>query len=347
MNDNNKKPLKVCVRLENFVGSANGVWTAYRETVEALSSANKVKLIDNSVDEQADVVHFHSIGPVYIWNARKKSSRATVVTAHVIPESLIGSLVGGELWKPIGTKYLRYVYNLADLVLAVSPFVKDKLSSIGVTSTIKVLPNCVDRDKFHPSSRQREDGRKSLNLGSEEEIVMAAGQLQPRKGLEDFIEVANHLPEINFVWIGGPLYGLLSAERGKMSRIIENSPKNVHFPGVMPYEKMSQYYNAADLFFLPSFQENFPFVILEAASCGLPIMLRDIPEYSAILGDSYLKGKNVKEFIEKIKVVFDQSNEISEDYRKKSLSIAQKYDKNSYLNHLKEQYKELLFKNER
>ncbi len=341
MGDNKSEPLKIDVRLESFVGEANGVSTAHKETVEALNSDDDVKLV-NGTNDEVDVVHFHSIGPGYIWHARRKDRGATVVTAHVIPESFIGSLVGGELLKPIGTRYLRYVYNLADRVLAVSPFVKDRLSSIGVTSTVKVLPNCVDRNKFHPSDSQRQIGRKSLNLGSEKKIVMAAGQLQPRKGLEDFIEVAKRLPEIDFVWIGGQIYGLLSAEKGKMNRITENSPENVHFPGIKPYEKMSQYYNAADLFFLPSFQENFPFVILEAASCGLPLMLRDIPEYEAILGESYLKGNKVSEFVEKIQLIFEKSNEVYESYKDNSLSIAREYDKKSYLNKLKSNYKKLL-----
>jgi 1,2-diacylglycerol-3-alpha-glucose alpha-1,2-galactosyltransferase len=34
-------------------------------------------------------------------------------------------------------------------------------------------------------------------------IVLSVGQVQTQKGVMDFIEVANHMPDIQFVWAGG------------------------------------------------------------------------------------------------------------------------------------------------
>ncbi|MBS3787311.1 glycosyltransferase family 4 protein [Candidatus Bipolaricaulota bacterium] len=338
MRNKKGRNLQVNVELEGFVGTANGVWTAYRETLKVLRETSNVQLVRSS-NKRADIVHFHSIGPKYIWAAHKNQGK-TIVSAHVVPRSFVGSIVAGNLWKPLGTKYLRYVYNLADLVLAVSPFVKDTLYSIGVESPVKVLPNCVDTDKFYPDPDLGSEIRNDVNLKPDSKIVMAVGQLQPRKGLEDFLKVAERSKDYEFVWVGGHIYGPLSAASSQMDKMIENAPENVIFPGVIPYEKMSNYYNAADLFFLPSYQENFPFVILEAAACGLPIMLRDIPEYEAILSDNYLKGKSVEEFAENIKRSLENKR-MYKDYRERSLEVAKQYDHDSYLENLLDHYYEL------
>lgn len=327
--------LKVDVQLERFVGTANGVWTAYRETMKALKSTENVRIVDNS-NHSPDIVHFHSIGPKYIWSAYRNPGK-TIATAHVVPESFVGSIVGGNWWKPVGTKYLRYIYNLADLVLAVSPFVKEKLHNIGVKSPINVLPNCVDRDKFYPDPELGKEVTINPSFNSDDTVIMTVGQLQPRKGLEDFIQVAEQLPDFNFVWVGGHIYGALSAASKQMDKMIRNSPDNVYFPGVIPYDKMPNYYNAANFFFLPSYQENFPFVILEAAACGLPILLRDIPEYEAILSDNYLKGSNVKEFTANIQETLESKDKYR-DYQQRSLSVAEQYDQTSYLENLLKHY---------
>jgi 1,2-diacylglycerol-3-alpha-glucose alpha-1,2-galactosyltransferase len=51
-----------------------------------------------------------------------------------------------------------------------------------------------------------------------------------------------------------------------------------------------RYLSAADLFFLPSRHENCPMAVLEAAALGLPLLLRDLPQYSDLLGDGCLYG---------------------------------------------------------
>lgn len=335
MKRNKKSNLRVDVELEGFVGTANGVWTAYQETIKALKSTEDVQLVNNS-NHTADITHFHSIGPKYIWSAHRNPGK-TIATAHVVPESFVGSIVGGNWWKPLGKVYLRYIYNLADHVLAVSPFVKENLQTIGVKSPIDVLPNCVDTDKFYPDPELGEKTDINSNLEPDDNIIMGVGQLQPRKGLEDFLEVAKQLPGYNFVWVGGHIYGPLSAASKQMDNLIKNAPDNAYFPGVVPYDEMPKYYNAADFFFLPSYQENFPFVILEAAACGLPIMLRDIPEYEAILANNYLKGSQVEEFAENIESTLG-SEEKYKDFRQRSLSVAKQYDQSSYLENLLEHY---------
>lgn len=85
--------------------------------------------------------------------------------------------------------------------------------------------------------------------------------------------------------------------------ITKNPPANVSFLGIIPREQMNEYYNACDLFFLPSVDEVFGMCILEAAAAGKPILLRDLVVYRDIFLDHYAKGRNIKEFAEQIRRV--------------------------------------------
>ncbi|MFW6229801.1 MAG: glycosyltransferase, partial [Halanaerobium sp.] len=80
---------------------------------------------------------------------------------------------------------------------------------------------------------------------------------------------------------------------------------NVEFPGIVPREKMNDFYNAADLLFMPSYNELFPMSILEAMSCQLPLLLRDIPLYQEILAGYYLSAADNQGFVEEIKKLID------------------------------------------
>jgi 1,2-diacylglycerol-3-alpha-glucose alpha-1,2-glucosyltransferase len=60
--------------------------------------------------------------------------------------------------------------------------------------------------------------------------------------------------------------------------------------------------SGGDLFFFPSHGETGSIVLLEAAACGLPLIVRDLPEYRSWLedGENCLKGCCKEEFAELI-----------------------------------------------
>lgn len=60
----------------------------------------------------------------------------------------------------------------------------------------------------------------------------------------------------------------------------------IHFLGYIPREELPVIYTEADLFFLPSLSEAFPFVILEALSCGTPVVTIDGFGMEEITGDA-------------------------------------------------------------
>jgi 1,2-diacylglycerol-3-alpha-glucose alpha-1,2-galactosyltransferase len=56
-------------------------------------------------------------------------------------------------------------------------------------------------------------------------------------------------------------------------------------------------YAASNVLLFPSYQENCPLAPLEAAACGLPVVFRDLKEYSLLYEHPFLKARNNDEFV--------------------------------------------------
>lgn len=333
--------LSVSIFTEPFIGEANGVYTAFLEAVDALNKREDIVLHSNTNMDESAIIHAHSIGLSYV-RLSLKYKKKLIVSAHVVPDSFIGSLVFSRLWRPIAKWYLKWVFNRASLVIAVSPIVKEELEKIGVTTPINVLCNSVDRKKFRPNNDARQRLRKKYNIPENRFVAITVGQIQPRKGIYDFLETARLCPECTFVWVGGRPYGRLTADYERLSKEVDNAPENVVFAGIIDFEEMPAYYAMADAYFLPSYQENFAFATIEASALMMPLLLRDNVEYPGTLFTHYLKANDAQGFANEIKRLSSDA-----DYKRLWQSeadcLANKYEIDTYIDTLVGFYKEVAY----
>ena len=75
---------------------------------------------------------------------------------------------------------------------------------------------------------------------------------------------------------------------------------------------------------LPSFDELFPMSVLEAFSCGTPVLLRDLELYKAIIDGYYLEGSGFTELNAQVKNVANHP-EILAKYKVLSKKASDKY----------------------
>ncbi|MGA0242712.1 MAG: glycosyltransferase family 4 protein [Candidatus Marinamargulisbacteria bacterium] len=327
------KKLKIHVIAEEFVGEANGVTTAILELIESLKHDPFYELVDTIAD--ADVIHAHTIGLDYIKQSFKYKQKM-VVSAHVIPDSFLGSLIFSRLWRPLAKAYLTFVYNRSKEVVAVSPFVKLELEKINVQSKIHVLCNSVDRSKFKQNETLRSTFRKKHQL-TNEFVVTCVGQIQPRKGIYDFIDTAKKCPDITFVWVGGTPFKGLTAEYKKLQEVVKAAPKNIRFLGIVDFKDMPAYYAMSDVFFMPSYQENFAFATIEASAVKLPLLLRDNVEYPSSLFTHYLKGSHANDFATIVTKLKNDPDFLCH-WQQESDTLANKYALDAYMAQLKQIY---------
>jgi 1,2-diacylglycerol-3-alpha-glucose alpha-1,2-galactosyltransferase len=285
-----RRPLVVNLISETVGGfQGHGVHTAFLQTKRALEQVGAEVRVNCGAG--CDIVHVETVGLRSLWMLRRTRERA-VITAHVVPESMVGSFMWAPLWKPIASAYMHASYSLADEVLAVSPEVVAGLTRMRLKAPVRLVPNAIDTERFRPQPGWREDLRTELGIATDAFVVICAGQVQPRKGVRQFVDAALAMPDVTFVWAGGMPFKRLTAHYGEMVRTVAHAPANCLFVGDLPYEEMPRYFAAADCLFFPSNQETFGLAIIEAAAAGLPLVLRDLPNYRALFGGSYLAGDN-------------------------------------------------------
>lgn len=164
------------------------------------------------------------------------------------------------------SKIAGWVLNRMDKVLALGEYSKQELLSIGIPSRkIQTYHLWVDQTQYIPADKTAAKEKTGLK---EKFTVLFVGRFIKIKGIEVLIEAARTLDQaINFVFIGdeGPLLDYLEKEATQHDNIIL-------VKGISGY-KLIPYYQAADVLVVPSlYNEAFGKVIIEALSCGTPVI---------------------------------------------------------------------------
>lgn len=171
--------------------------------------------------------------------------------------------------RPILAKIIKWLLSSFDEILAVSEISMKELIELGLDKNkIKVHKNWIDLNKF--SSTGRDKSKKQLGLSGK--IILFVGRMIEIKGIGFLLNSAKKFPKIMFIFIGD----------GPMRINVENAArkmKNIVYIGRFSQgktdelKKLIRYYSAADLFAtIPTYDEGFGAVYLEAVGCGTPIL---------------------------------------------------------------------------
>lgn len=334
--------MKVCLYLEFSEAPLvrkSGFWTAFRNQKKALEELG-IEVVTDPGGKGYEVLHIHSYGPRSFYHLKKakRAGKRVIVHAHSVGSyDIKDSFILANLIAPLYERYLHYYYRCGDAIFTPSVRAKELLLAQGLPEPIKVVPNCIDTKEMCFSPEKREKNRSRLFLTRF--TVVSAGNVIPRKGILDFIEVARLLPQYDFVWYGQS-WGIL-AFHPMMERKMRNEPRNLSMPGFV--DDMQAALSGGDLFFFPSFGETQSLVLLEASACGLPLVVRDLPEYRSWLedGKDCLKGGGTEEFAELIeRVAADKT--IREGLSHAARRTAEEYSLERIGRKLVELYTELL-----
>lgn len=288
--------IRVVMKSSSEKVAGQGVSGAYRELMRLLmrEATDQLDIIENQ-SIAADVTHYHTIDPAFYLSTfnRKKVGRR-VGYVHFLPDTLKGSLKLPKVVQELVGRYVLSFYKRMDQLVVVNPSFIEALVAAGLPrEKVRYIPNFVNKEKWYPlTPKERLSVREELGLQDHDFVVMGAGQVQKRKGIDDFVALAGSLPDVTFIWAGGFSFGGITDGHAEYKKLMDHPPKNLLFTGIVSPDRMRELYAATDLFLLPSYNELFPMTILEAASCGLPIMLRDLDLYDAILSGNYFAASD-------------------------------------------------------
>lgn len=177
-------------------------------------------------------------------------------------------------------RIMKYVLINAQKVIAVSNYTKSVIINYFNIPNEKVefIPHGVDHQKFRPTS-DYSDIDKKHNLEGKKVILTVATLLYPYKGHDRVIKampkVLEKVPNAIYLIVGeGPLIKNLE----KLVKEL-NLEEKVIFAGYVAEADLPKYYNACDVFCMPSggdekkgHVEGFGLVYLEANACGKPVI---------------------------------------------------------------------------
>ena len=138
-------------------------------------------------------------------------------------------------------------------------------STLCARSPTRVIPNCVDLDVFRP--RERAQARAELGLPHDKRLVLfgsASGTKDRRKGFEYLVRALETLAARGF----GRDVELLVF--GASEETLTTAFKARNLGRVTDSAKLATAYSAADVFAMPSLQDNLPNTLIESLACGTP-----------------------------------------------------------------------------
>lgn len=291
--------------------------------------------------KKADILHFHTVDPKFLIRSWFTSA-VKVGYVHFLPQTLKGSIALPKPIQWILCKYVVLFYRSMDKLIVVNPSFIPKLVESGIPQEkVTYIPNFVDDEQFYPmGEEERKECRRQFQLDEEKFTVLCAGQMQKRKGFLDFLETARRLPQMQFVWAGGFSFGKITDGYDEIRHAAEHLPENVTLTGIVPREEMNALYNAADVFFLPSFDELFPMTLLESMCCSKPILVRNLELYPCILEGYYTAAADVDGFVKELGNLTDPTQYAEAAAR--SAQGHQRYTKAAVLSYWKNCYASLL-----
>lgn len=181
----------------------------------------------------------------------------------------------------IGRLYARALGRIFDCLLCNSSSTKIYMASLGVReSKLVTLENGVNMNKFVPASPTME-GRDALGATLADFLVMCVAHHAPIKGLhvllEAFEQFASQYPNVRLAIIGREATHTQRQYSNSLYAKVQESPvlhTRVTFSA--PSYQIHRILPQADLVVQPSLSESFGRIVIEASSCGIPIVASDV-----------------------------------------------------------------------
>lgn len=208
---------------------------------------------------------------------QRRSGLPLVLTAHLGGfEHLPGPwrALAGAHERSVG----RYLTRRAGRIIAVSEAVRTHLLLMDVPGErIRVVPNGVDHDVYHPAPLREEGAPVSL---------LFVGRLVPNKGpdilLEAFAELRRERLPVRLTVVGdGPMRANLEWRARSLGVATD-----VTFSG--PSDDVAGHLRRADVFVRPTLTEGMPLAVLEAMAAGVCVVASDVPGNAWLLDQGKL-----------------------------------------------------------
>ena len=203
---------------------------------------------------------------------------ATVAAARRLGIPAVVGSIGSDLNRfadPVSRWLTRLAMKRATFVVTKSEHLRERAIRMGINpAKVQTIRNGCNPNVFH--LRDRGAARVQLAIDDKTELILFVGRLDTAKGIEELLEafasLASRRPNLRLAYVGdGPGSGHLRSKAkhlGLEDRVILN--------GACSSQNVAQWLAAANVLALPSYNEGYPNVVIEALSCGRPVIATNV-----------------------------------------------------------------------
>ncbi|MBA3765830.1 MAG: glycosyltransferase family 4 protein [Acidobacteria bacterium] len=169
------------------------------------------------------------------------------------------------------------INKLADEIIVISEAVGEIFYERGIRDKVSVVYNSLDPAMFdNPDASAVTALRGELAGGTEGPLVATVGRINPRKGLECFIEAATLIARshgsVRFAIVGDAADDSERAYLLRLREMAERAGVNARLVFAPARRNIAQLMNAIDIFVMASINEGFGRVVIEAMAARRPVI---------------------------------------------------------------------------
>ena len=232
-----------------------------------------------------DVIHSHYwLSGQVGWLAKERWGVPLVHSAHTLAKVKNALLAVGDRLEPLARIIgEEQVVAAADrLVAGTEAEVDDLVRRYGADpATVVTVPPGVDLDHFRPEPGGAGAARAQLGIASNAVVLLFVGRIQPLKAPDVLLRAAARLladdpglrRRLVVVIAGGPSGTGLAQPEGLQRLAVElGIAEVVRFEPPASRDRLADLYRAASVVVVPSYNESFGLVAIEAQACGTPVV---------------------------------------------------------------------------
>jgi teichuronic acid biosynthesis glycosyltransferase TuaC len=212
---------------------------------------------------------------------------ATVAVARRLGIPAVIGSIGSDLNRfvdPASRWLTRLAMKRATFVVTKSEHLRQRAIQMGVSADkVRTIRNGCNPGVFH--LRDRSAARAQLAIDDKAELVLFVGRLDTAKGIEELLEafasLASHRPNLRLAFVGDGPGGNHLRSKTKHLALEDRITLN----GACSSQEVAHWLAAANVLALPSYNEGYPNVVIEALSCGRPVIATNVGGILELVND--------------------------------------------------------------
>lgn len=301
--------------------------------------------------ENFDVLHAHSPASVgllaYLTASTKRLPLIYTYHTSITDYTHYIKFIGNTgIIKYAAGWFSKASTNLGDQIIVPSPKFHRLLLNQKVKQPITVIPNGIDLSMFR-AVKTPGALRNRLGLGSEAQILLTVGRMDPEKRLEFIVEafdlISERFPNAHLVFAGDG--SARKSVEAKANAI--HACGRVHFLGMVNRAELPDILHDADVFLSASTTEVHPISVIEAIASGLPFVAVRDEAFEGMLEDGmngYEVPLDVKKYADTLADLLPDPERLKK-FGEHSLMLSEKYSIEVQVKSLEKLYTEAILQN--